>query len=184
MRSWKVRILVVIAAVCSGLAVYAETAPGSTVALQIGIGTQGILSYQEVGVRFPVGSGGFSIAAKARLLSSLTWATFVNRDTGQAVSFHPDVVGGVLSFGGRSPLVGGVLRARGATDILLGYSFTRWDSAIYGIGNLIGDNLTFALIGSFGVELFAAPRVSVCLDAGGGWKSLFGDKANPYVIAG
>ena len=31
---------------------------------------------------------------------------------------------------------------------------------------------------------FHGARLSACLDAGGGWKSIAGDKANPYVIAG
>jgi hypothetical protein len=157
--------------------------PGTSLAFEVGMGTQGILSYEEVGVRLPLMGGGFSMALKARFLSSMTWATFTDLRTSQTVSLHPDIVAGVLSFGGTSPLLHGFLRAHGAVEILLGYSFTPWDSAIYGVGNLVGDNLTFALVGSFGIELFTAERLSVCLDAGGGWKSLFGDKSNPYVIA-
>ncbi len=120
---------------------------------------------------------------KARLLSSLTWATFINMQTGDSVSFHPDVIGGVVSFGGVSPMIHDMLRMYGQSDILLGYSFMPWDSAIYGVGNLIGDNLTFAIWGCFGLELFTAKSLSVFLDAGGGFKTVFGDKQNPYVVA-
>jgi hypothetical protein len=157
---------------------------GKAVSLELGMGTQGIMSYEEVGIRIPAGSNGFSIALSARFMSSLTWASFTNLSTGSSVSFHPDVAAGVVSFGGASPLLYGILRAHGAVEILLGYSFTPWDSAIYGVPNLIGPNITFALMGTFGLELFTAPRVSVCLDAGGGWKSIVGDKSNPFVIAG
>ena len=127
--------------------------------------------------------GGFSVGVKARMLSSLTWATFINQKTLEAVSFHPDVIGGVLSFGGCSPLLYGLLRMYGGSDILLGWSFTPWDSALYGVGNLIGDNLTYAFWGYFGFELFTAPTIAVFLDAGGGLKSLAGDKTNPYATA-
>jgi hypothetical protein len=156
---------------------------GSSISFELGMGTQGIMSYEEVGIRVPVGSGGFTIALSGRFMSSLTWATFTNLDTGDSVSFHPDIVAGVISFGGASPLLHGMLRVHGATDILLGYSFTPWDSAIYGVPNLIGPNITYALLGTFGLEFFTAPRASLCLDAGGGFKSISGDKANPYVIA-
>jgi hypothetical protein len=156
---------------------------GHSVSLELGMGLQGILSYEEAGVRIPCGGNGFSIALTGRFMSSLTWATFTNLATGASVSFHPDVAAGILSFGGASPLLYGVLRAHGAFDLLLGYSFTPWDSAIYGVPNLFGDNLTFAFLGTFGLELFTAPGMSVCLDAGGGWKSIVGDKANLYVIA-
>ena len=157
---------------------------GRTMAFEFSMGTQGILSFAEVGVRLPMIGQSFFIGLKARILSSLTWATFIDLQTGDSVSFHPDVVGGVVSFGGCSPMLFGVLRMYGQTDILLGYSFTPWDSAIYGVGNLIGDNVTFAFWGCFGFELFTGRTVSVFLDAGGGFKSLFGDESNPYVIAG
>jgi hypothetical protein len=154
------------------------------VSLELGMGMQGIMSFEEAGIRIPMGSNGFSIALSARFLSSLTWATFTNLGTGSSVSFHPDAAAGVVSFGDASPLQYGILRAHGAAEILLGYSFTPWDSAICGLPNLVGPNITFALTGTFGLELFTAPKVSICLDAGGGWKSIVGDKANPYVIAG
>ena len=159
------------------------TGQGRTVAFEFGMGMQGILSFAEVGVRLPMIGKSFFIDLKVRMLSSITWTTFINLKTGDSVSFHPDVFGGVVSFGGCSPMLFDVLRMYGETDILLGYSFTPWDSAIYGIGNLIGDNVTFAFWGCFGFELFTASTVSVFLDAGGGYKSLFGDKGNPYVIA-
>jgi hypothetical protein len=157
---------------------------GRAVSLELGMGTQGIMSYEEAGIRIPMGSDGFSIALSGRFLSSLTWATFANLATGSTVSFHPDVAAGVMSFGGASPLLYGILRAHGAADLLLGYSFTPWDSAIYGVPNLIGPNITLGLMGTFGLELFTAPSMSVCLDAGGGLKSIVGDKTNPYVVAG
>jgi hypothetical protein len=116
-------------------------------------------------------------------MSSLTWATFINRSTGEAVSFHPDVVGGVLSFGGSSPLLRDTFRAYGGTDVFVGYSFTPWDSAIYGTGNLIGANVTVAALGYFGIEVFTTPSLSICLDAGGGLKTLIGDKTNAYAVA-
>jgi hypothetical protein len=183
MASWRAWVSIVVAVTSLAVSAFADAPQGATAAFEVGVGTQGIYSYEEVGLRLPALRGGFSMAVKARLLSSLTWATFIDPRSGEAVSFHPDVVGGVLSFGGASPLASGAFRAHGALDILLGTSFTPWDSAIYGKANLIGDNLTFAFIGSFGIELFTAPRVSLCLDAGGGWKSLFADKANPYAIA-
>ena len=71
----------------------------------------------------------------------------------------------------------------GAMDLLLGYSFTPYDSLIYGTGNLIGKNLTFALWGYYGIEIFNAEKISYYLDTGGGFKSLKGDKSNLYVIA-
>lgn len=156
---------------------------GRSLALEFGLGTQGILSYEEVGVRLPrIGKASF-VSIKARLASSLTWATFRDLNTGTTVSVHPDVIAGVLSFGGVSPFVSGPVRMYGACDVLLGYSFTPWDSLIYGIGNLIGTNLTYGLLGYFGIELFTTPSMSVHLDAGGGFKSIHGDKGNPYLIA-
>ena len=183
MKSWMVIAVMMVAVGMLVVPAPVRADPGASLALEVGMGTQGILSYEEVGVRLPLLGGGFSMALKARFLSSMTWATFTDSRTSQTVSLHPDIVGGVLSFGGTSPLLHGILRAHGAAEILLGYSFTPWDSAIYGVGNLIGDNFTFAVVGSFGIELFTTESLSVCLDAGGGWKSLFGEKSNPYVIA-
>jgi hypothetical protein len=157
---------------------------GRTSAIEFSTGTQGILSFAEVGVRSPMMGRSMFVDLKVRFLSSLTWATFIHLETGESVSFHPDVVGGVVSFGGYSPMLYGVLRMYGQVEIFLGYSFTPWDSAIYGTDNLFGDNVTYAFWGSFGFELRTGDAVSVFLDAGGGFKSLFGDKSNPYVVAG
>jgi len=179
--------MVVLAAVLltAGVSTHAftEEVNGDSPGLEFGMGTQGILSFEEFGVRFPMIGESFFIEVKARLLSSLTWATFINLQTGDTVSFHPDVIGGVVSFGGVSPMIHDMLRMYGQSDILLGYSFMPWDSAIYGVGNLIGENLTFAIWGCFGLELFTAKSLSVFLDAGGGFKTLFGDRQNPYVVA-
>jgi len=171
-------------ALCLAVPVHGDGAAfARTAALEIGIGTQGIFSYEEIGLRLPMFGKSFFVALKARFLSSMTWATFIDLRTGESVSLHPDVVGGIVSFGGYSPGFRDDLRAYGGCDILIGYSFTPWDSAIYGTGNLIGNNLTFAILGYAGIELFTSPRMAVYLDAGGGFKSMFGDKTNPYVIA-
>ena len=181
-RSMRVVVAVLLAA-CLGTPVFADGEKGNSLGLEFSIGTQGILSFQEIGVRLPMIGDSFFIDVKARLLSSLTWATFINLQTGDTVSFHPDVIGGVVSFGGVSPMIHDMLRMYGKSDILLGYSFMPWDSAIYGVGNLIGDNLTFAIWGCFGLELFTAKSLSVFLDAGGGFKTVFADKQNLYVVA-
>jgi hypothetical protein len=157
--------------------------PGASWALEASAGTQGILSFEEVGVRLPLIGGSCFIGLSARLLSSLTWATFTNLRTGATVSFHPDVVGGVVSFGGVSPMFHDTFRMYGQSDLFLGYSFMPWDSAIYGVGNLIGDNLTYAVWGCYGVEVFTAPSVALFVSFGGGFKSMAGEKSNPYVIA-
>lgn len=90
---------------------------------------------------------------------------------------------GVLSCGGYSSPIYGCVRMYGGTDFLIGYSFTPYDSLIYGTGNLIGANLTFAVLGYFGLEFFTSEKTALILDAGGGYKSLFGDETNQYVIA-
>jgi hypothetical protein len=133
-----------------------QTGREATVGLELSIGTQGIMSFEEVGVRLPMNGGSFFIDLKARFLSSLTWATFINMQTGKSVSFHPDAVGGVVSFGGACPMLYGILRMYGESDIFLGYSFMPWDSALYGVGNLIGDNLTYAIWGASDVS--CSPR--------------------------
>lgn len=157
--------------------------PGTGFGLDVSAGVQGILSYFQVGVQFPRIKGALFFGLGARMASSLTWATFYNMETTQLVSFHPVLAAGVLSFGGSSPLVDGALRLYGGMDLLLGYSFAPYDSAIYETGKLIGDNLSFAILGYFGLELFTAPRLSMFIDAGGGFKSMFGNEGNPYVVA-
>jgi hypothetical protein len=165
----------------------AETA-GKAAEPRIGIeacaGIQGILSFVQLGVRFPgLGNSPLFLGVGARLASSLTWATFIDMDTAESVSFHPVVASGVLAFGGASPLLYDAVRMYGGIDLHLGYTFTPYDSAIYGTGNLLGDNLTFAFVGYFGFELFTTPRLAMFIDAGGGFKSLFGDEDNAYVVA-
>jgi hypothetical protein len=162
---------------------FGQAALGDTLGFEFGVGMQGAFSYMEAGVVFPKIAGSLFISLKARAMSSFTWATFINQQTHESVSFHPTVVGGVLSFGGYSPVFHDFIRMRGSTDILLGWSFTPYDSLIYKVGNLLGANLTFAILGSFGMEIFTSDALSVSIDAGGGFKSLFGDKKNPYVIA-
>jgi len=155
---------------------------GDTAAFQFSIGTQGVLSFAEVGVSLPPIGGGVVLGLKARVMSSLTWATFTHRD-GRSVSVHPAVAGAVLSCGGSSPLFADTYRMYGGMDLLLGCSFTPYDSLIYDTGNLIGPNLTFALWGYYGLELFTADNVSYCLDSGGGYKGLRSDKENLYALA-
>ncbi len=169
-------------AFCGGMA-FGQAVMGNTLGFEVGAGMQGAFSYMEAGVVFPKIGDSLFLSLKARVMSSFTWATFINQQTKEAVSFHPVVVGGVVSFGGCSPVLRDFIRMRGSADILLGWSFTPYDSLIYRVGNLIGDNLTFAILGSFGMEVFTSDTIAVSIDAGGGYRSLFGDKKNPYVIA-
>ncbi len=145
-------------------------------------GIQGIMSFVQLGILFPRINNRIFIDLKVKYLSSLTWATYIDQDN-NAVSFHPTIIGGALSFGGYSPLIYNCVRMYGGMDLFLGYSFTPYDSAILQTGNLIGDNLTFALWGFFGLEFFTSEHISLIIDAGGGFKSLIGDKSNQYVIA-
>ncbi|MBN2325249.1 MAG: hypothetical protein JXQ30_16080 [Spirochaetes bacterium] len=145
-------------------------------------GIQGILSFVQLGVLFPLVGESLFIDLKLKYLSSITWATYVDTE-GNSVSFHPTVIGGAVSFGGYSPLLFDCIRLYGGTDLFLGYSFTPYDSWIRQTGNLIGDNVTFAVLGFFGLEFFTSPHMSIILDAGGGYKSLFGDKNNQYAVA-
>lgn len=156
---------------------------GGAIGLEISTGIQGILSFFEVGVMWPEVRGNMFLGLRAKSMSSITWATFIDED-GEYVSFHPVVVGGAFSIGGASPLVHGFLKAHGGMDILLGYSFMPYDSYFYDTGNLIGDNLTFGFLGFFGFEIFTAERLSIFIDAGGGFKSMVvDDRDNLYAIA-
>jgi hypothetical protein len=157
--------------------------PGNKFGFEFGMGIQGSLSFFQIGVLFPKINNRLFLDVKARICSSVTWATFIDMETNEAVSFHPVVAGGIISFGGCSPFIYDCIRMYGGMDLLLGYSFTPYDSVIYEVDNLIGDNLTFAILGYFGLELFTAPKMAFYLDGGGGYKSLFGDKENIYVIA-
>ena len=155
---------------------------GETFAFQFSMGFQGSLSFFEVGVRTPTLGDSVFLGVKARIMSSITWATFIHQN-GESVSFHPVVVGGIITCGGSSPFIDDRFRMYGATDVMLGWSFTPYDSLIYKTGNLIGPNLTFGIWGYYGAEVFTAEKIAYYVDAGGGYKSLKGDKTNMYVIA-
>ena len=155
---------------------------GEKVGFEVSTGIQGIMSFVQLGLLFPRADNGMFFDLKAKYMSSLTWATYIDQDN-KAVSFHPSVVGGAFSFGGYSPVFYDCVRVYGGLDVFLGYSFTPYDSAIRQTGNLIGDNLTYALLGFFGLEFFTSDHISMILDAGGGFKSLIGDRSNQYAIA-
>jgi hypothetical protein len=175
-----IRLLFVAAVLLAS--VFPLGAQGGNVAFQFSMGIQGNLSFFEAGVVFPSLGKSTFVGLKARIMSSLTWATFIHQN-GEAVSFHPVVAGGVISVGGASPMIQEVYRMYGGMDLLLGYTFTPYDSAIYKVGNLVGKNLTFALWGYYGLELFTADKIAYFVDSGGGYKSLFCDKSNMYAVA-
>lgn len=117
-------------------------------------------------------------------MSALTWATFINEDTKESVSFHPVTLAGVISFGGTSPLIKEIFQPYGALEVLAGYSFTPYDSMIYGRENFLGDNLTLGFFGTFGIEFFSSDRISMFIESGGGFKTILGgDEENQYIIA-
>jgi hypothetical protein len=155
---------------------------GDKVGFEVSTGIQGIMSFFQLGLLFPRTDNNLFFDLKVKYMSSLTWATYIDEDN-NAVSFHPSVIGGAFSFGGYSPLFYDCVRVYGGMDVFLGYSFTPYDSAIRQTGNLIEDNLTYALLGFFGLEFFTSKHISMILDAGGGFKSLIGNKSNQYVIA-
>ena len=158
--------------------------PANGFGLQIGAGIAGSMSYFEVGVILPKIDGKLFIDVKARWMSSITWVTFVNMETSETVSFHPVVVGAVVSVGTVGPLVNDEFRVYGGSDILLGYSFTPYDSLAYGIGNLIPPNLTFGVWGHFGFDYFTSDTTSIYIQSGGGFKSLLvEDKTDAYAVA-
>ena len=179
MRPTLVLAIVVLVFLASGSSLRAQE---SAVALQFSIGIQGSLSFAEAGIVFPSLGNNAYVGLKARIMSSLTWATFIHQD-GESVSLHPVVVGGIITVGGASPMLEEVYRMYGGMDFLLGYTFTPYDSGIYKTGNLVGKNLTFALWGYYGLELFTDQRVSYFVDSGGGFKSMFCDKDNLYAVA-
>jgi hypothetical protein len=182
-RGFVVVLLAVSVAVPSSLSAQIR---GTGYGIEISAGLQGSLSFFQVGFLLPKINDRVFINVKARALSSLTWATFINKDTAEAVSFHPVVVGGVVSIGGVSPFVDDSVRMYGGTDLFLGYSFTPYDSYFYGTGNLIPSNLTFAVVGYFGFEYFTGERSSFFINAGGGFKSIIVDadqKQNLYAVA-
>jgi hypothetical protein len=142
----------------------------------------GSFSFFQAGVVFPRIGDSFTIGISARICSSLTWATFINMESEETVSFHPVIAAGIVSFKGNSPPIHGVLLMYGGTDLLVGYTFTPYDSLIYETGNLVGDNVTFGVIGYFGFELMTGRKISFFTDIGGGFKTMSGDETNPYVI--
>ena len=169
--------------VCITASVLSAT-PGSSFGIQIGAGLAGSMSYFEVGVILPKINDKVFVDIKLRWMSSITWVTFVNMETSETVSFHPVVVGAVVSVGSIGPLVDDEFRVYGGSDILLGYSFTPYDSLAYGVGNLIPPNLTFGVWGHFGFDYFTSETSSVYIQSGGGFKSLLvEDKKNVYAVA-
>ncbi|MFC2105911.1 hypothetical protein ACFLS0_04095 [Candidatus Bipolaricaulota bacterium] len=169
--------------VCITASVLSAT-PGLSFGIQIGAGLAGSMSYFEVGVILPKINDKVFVDIKLRWMSSITWVTFVNMETSETVSFHPVVVGAVVSVGSIGPLVDDEFRVYGGSDILLGYSFTPYDSLAYGVGNLIPPNLTFGVWGHFGFDYFTSETSSVYIQSGGGFKSLLvEDKKNAYAVA-
>ena len=152
--------------------------------LEITTGLQGSLSFAQIGINLPQFIGHFIIGLKFRAMSSLIWATFIHYDTKESVSFHPVVLAGILSFGGCGDMIKDLFRSYGSCEVLLGYSFTPYDSAIYNVNNLIGDNLTIGIFGTFGLEFFLSKTISVFSESGGGFKTLLVEnKKDLYVIA-
>ncbi|MFC2137764.1 hypothetical protein ACFLTE_06280 [Bacteroidota bacterium] len=160
-----------------------ETQKGKSLNFEITTGLQGSLSFFQIGINLPQFIDHFVIGIKFREMSSLTWATFINEQTKESVSFHPVVLGGVICFGGTNDLVLNTFRQYGACEILMGYSFTPYDNMIYNTGNLIGSNTTFGIFGTYGLEFFTKNKLSVYIESGGGFKTIKGDKDNQYVIA-
>ena len=177
-------IIICVSLVAAGLAWgdNAENRHSGSMAFEYANGTMGTFSFFQAGVVFPKINDSFAIAVSARMCSSLTWATFIHMETEEAVSFHPVMAAGIVSFRGNSPPIYDVLIMYGGTDLLVGYTFTPYDSLIYGTGNLVGNNVTFGVIGYFGFEVMTSPKMSFFTEAGGGFKTLSGDDTNPYVI--
>jgi len=176
-------LLLVGLAVCITASVV-DAIPPDGFGITIAAGIAGSLSYFEVGVMLPKINDKVFVDVKLRWMSSITWVTFINMETSEAVSFHPVVVGGVVSVGTIGPLTNDELRVYGGTDILLGYSFTPYDSLVYDVGNLIPPNLTFGVWGHFGFDYFTSDTSSIYVQSGGGFKSLIvRDKTNAYAVA-
>ena len=167
-------------------AVEESVIPGQGPGFSFGTGIQGIFSFYEAGFLFPRIGGSFFIDLKARLMSSLNWVTFINQETGENASFHPVTAAGVVSFGGYSPMLFNAVKMYGGTDLLFGYTFTPYDDYFYGTNNLIGTNLTFGVLGFFGLEFFTTSRSAFFLQAGGGYRGLKlipPDPDNIYAVA-
>jgi len=176
-------LLLAVLAACIGSCVV-NAIPANGFGVTVGAGMAGSLSFFEVGVMLPKINDKVFVDIKLRWMSSITWVTFVNMETYETVSFHPVVVGAVVSVGSVGPLMNDEFRVYGGSDILLGYSFTPYDSLAYGVGNLIPANLTFGVWGHFGFDYFTSDTSSIYVQSGGGFKSLLvEDKKNAYAVA-
>jgi len=176
-------LLLMVLAVCIGSCV-ANAIPANGFGVTIGAGLAGSMSYFELGVLLPKINDTVFLDIKLRWMSSITWVTFVNMETSETVSFHPVVVGAVVSVGTVGPFMNDEFRVYGGSDILLGYSFTPYDSLAYDVGNLIPPNLTFGVWGHFGFDYFTSETSSIYIQSGGGFKSLLvEDKKDPYAVA-
>lgn len=158
--------------------------PADGLGITIGAGLAGSLSFFEVGVILPKINDTVCVDVKLRWMSSITWVTFVNMETSETISFHPVVVGAVVSVGTIGPLLDDEFRVYGRSDFLLGYSFTPYDSLAYGVSNLIPPNLTYGVWGHFGFDYFTSDTSSIYIQSGGGYKGLLvEDKKNAYAVA-
>ena len=166
----------------SGLSAQSE---GTGWGWQFGTGISGSLSYFETGIMFPRINETVFINAKLRAMSAITWTSFTNMNTDESVSFHPVVLGGLISLGGGSPLIADLIKVYGGADFFLGHSMTPYDSLFYEVDNLFPPNLTFGIWGHFGLEFFTSENTAVFIQSGGGFKSMIvEEKTNPYAVAG
>ena len=163
-----------------------EETCGRSAGFLAGTGLQGIFSYGEAGFMFPRIGGSFIIDLKARYMSSITWATFIDQQTGENASFHPVTAAGIVSFGGYSPMMNDAVKLYGGVDLLFGYTFTPYDDFFYGTSNLLGANLTYGIFGYSGIEYYTSKRSAIFIQAGGGYRGmkLFPDDPdNLYAVA-
>lgn len=156
---------------------------GDKLNLEITTGLQGVLSFAQFGINLPQFIPHFLIGFKFRGMSCLTWATYIDENTKDSVSFHPVTISGILSVGGTSDFFLERIRTYGALEILIGHTFTPYDDAFNNSGNLVGDNLTAGIFGIYGVEFFSSKNVSLYIESGGGFKTIKGDKNNQYLLA-
>lgn len=151
--------------------------------LEVSTGLHGGLSFVEGGVIFPRWVPWLTSGFKLTAMSAVNWVTFSNLDSGDTVSLHPVVVGGMLSVGSSSDLMHEFIRVYGGADLLLGTTLTPYDSYFYGKDNLIGLNLTYGLFGKFGIEFLTSDHWATFVEAGGGFQSFKVADANEYAIA-
>jgi len=151
---------------------------------EVSTGLQGSLSFAQVGLNYFPKNQSFWISSKIRGMSSITWVTFINQDTQESVSFHPTVIAGIFTFGGSSMTRERIYRAYGYAEILIGHTFTPYDSYFYDEPNLVGINITYGIFGIFGMEFYTSEKVSLIIESGGGFKSMIiNEKENQYAIA-